>query len=1031
MQIHKLSTKLTAAFLMVGLIPFMLIGGIALINAQNALTDHTMSHLESLRDAKKMSIQQFFKTQLGNITTLATVGSVITATEMLEEAFSLKGKQTENNVIWKALSKRYTPAMHNYINTHGYKDLYIISPDGDIVYSVTGQSDLGQNVREGPLKDSPLGKCFTYTLERGAALTDFELYKPHNNNPALFAGAMVKRGDLVGGVVAVYIPIEMINTIMLERSGLGRTGATYLVGSDKLMRSDSYQDPANHSVQNSLLHPDQGRLDSEAIHLALSDQTGGKMIDDYRGVPVVCAFTPLRFENLTWALIAEIDKSEAFASVKMLRDLVGLVGFIGITAIVFVSLLISRRISLPLVKLTRATEEISRGRFEDFSDPTLMTSKDEISLLATSFNTMTGRLKRSMEALMNEIAERKHLTTILDSTTDMVSIATPDARVTYMNRAGLEMLGWGAEEAMGSQTISDAHPQWAIDIVANTGIPIAIKDNVWMGETAMLHRDGREIPVSQVIMSHKSPEGELQYLSTIVRDISDQKQAEMALRESHERFLTVLGGIEATVYVSDMETYEVLFANKNMIESFGKDMTGEICYEVFREETGPCPHCTNDQLVDGHGDPADVCVWQGKNPVTRKWYINYDRAIEWTDGRLVKLQIATDITDLKRMEAQLQQTQKFKAIGTLAGGIAHDFNNLLMGIQGRTSLMSMDLEPTHSHCEHINAIEDYIQSATELTRQLLGLARGGKYEVKPIELNTLIEHSATMFGRTKKEIQIHLKMCRPPPVVAVDQNQIEQVFLNLFVNAWQAMPDGGELYLESKQVVLDKESAGQYQLESGLYAQVTVMDTGVGMNQSTRRQVFDPFFTTKEKSRGTGLGLASAYGIVKNHDGIITVDSEVRKGTTFNIYLPLSSEKVRCEVPLEGTLIKGSETVLLVDDEEMILEVGKAMLEKLGYQVLVANGGKQALEKVQAEDGIIDLAIIDLIMPGMEGGQVFDRIREVLPRMPVMLSSGYAINGKAEKIMQRGCNGFIQKPFNISKLSKKIRQILDETKNQD
>ena len=248
-------------------------------------------------------------------------------------------------------------------------------------------------------------------------------------------------------------------------------------------------------------------------------------------------------------------------------------------------------------------------------------------------------------------------------------------------------------------------------------------------------------------------------------------------------------------------------------------------------------------------------------------------------------------TENKRLEDQLHQSQKMEAIGTLAGGIAHDFNNLLMGIQGWVSLISIDLEPSHPHTEHIKAIEDSIRGGANLTSQLLGFARGGKYEERPIDINELLLESATMFGRTKKEIHIHTKLQNQSPVVAADRSQIEQVLLNLYINAWQAMPDGGELYLETKIVTLDDAFCKPYQVKPGDYAKVSVTDTGIGMDESIRQQIFDPFFTTKDKGRGTGLGLASAYGIIKNHAGIITVYSQVGQGTTFNIYLPISRQK--------------------------------------------------------------------------------------------------------------------------------------------
>jgi two-component system cell cycle sensor histidine kinase/response regulator CckA len=265
--------------------------------------------------------------------------------------------------------------------------------------------------------------------------------------------------------------------------------------------------------------------------------------------------------------------------------------------------------------------------------------------------------------------------------------------------------------------------------------------------------------------------------------------------------------------------------------------------------------------------------------------------------------------------------------------------------------------------------------------------------------------------------------------VEADKRQIEQVLLNTYINAWQAMPDGGELYLATSSEVLDEAFCKPHQVTPGRYAKMSVTDTGVGMDEATRLRIFDPFFTTKDKGRGTGLGLASAYGIVKNHSGFITVYSEVAQGTTLNIYLPLSDKVATAEAPAEQQILKGSETVLLVDDEEMIVDVCKAMLEKLGYRVVVANGGAQAIDLIRQKGADIDLVILDLIMPGMDGGAVFERIRDIMPAVPVILSSGYAINGQATQIMQNGCNGFIQKPFNFYALSEKIRKTLDAVKN--
>ena len=279
-----------------------------------------------------------------------------------------------------------------------------------------------------------------------------------------------------------------------------------------------------------------------------------------------------------------------------------------------------------------------------------------------------------------------------------------------------------------------------------------------------------------------------------------------------------------------------------------------------------------------------------------------------------------DVSEKKRLEAQLQQAQKLKSLGTLAGGIAHDFNNLLMGIQGRTSLMALDTSSFHPHYEHLREIEKYVISAAELTKQLLGFARGGKYEVKPTDLNHLIAQNSQMFGRTKKEITIHRKYQKDLWTVEVDQGQIDQALLNIYVNAWQAMPRGGELYIQTENVTLDANFVSPHDVKPGNYVMISVTDSGIGMDESTLKRVFDPFFTTKTKERGTGLGLASAYGIIQNHDGIITVYSVEGQGASFKIYLPSSDKIVPAAPNLSRELSGGTETILIVDDEEMILK---------------------------------------------------------------------------------------------------------------
>jgi PAS domain S-box-containing protein len=387
--------------------------------------------------------------------------------------------------------------------------------------------------------------------------------------------------------------------------------------------------------------------------------------------------------------------------------------------------------------------------------------------------------------------------------------------------------------------------------------------------------------------------------------------------------------------------------------------------------------------------------------------------------------VARDISDRKHLEAQLQHAHRMEALGTLGGGIAHDFNNLLMGIQGNASLMLLDIDSTHPYYQKLKNIEQYVQNGAELTSQLLGFARGGKYEVKPTDLNILTKRSSEMFARTKKEIRIQRKYQEDIWKVEVDRGQIEQVLLNLFVNAWQAMPGGGELYIETENVILDKNNVKHYHLKPGKYVKISVSDTGVGMDEITQQKIFEPFFTTKKMGRGTGLGLASTFGIINNHGGIIRVSSRKGEGSTFDIYLPASEKEIDREKALPEKILKGKETILLVDDEEMILDVGKQILEEMGYRALTARSGEEAIRVYKEKGGRIDMMILDMIMPEMGGGEAYDRLKLIDSDIKCLLSSGYSIDGQATEILERGCDGFIQKPFDLKLLSQKIREILD------
>lgn len=812
------------------------------------------------------------------------------------------------------------------------------------------------------------------------------------------------------------------------------------------------------------------------------------------------------------------------------------------------------------------------------------------------------------EALKVRNAYTEHL---LDSTPDAIIWAEPDHRVFRVNPAFSQLFGYSPEEAYG-KNIDDliAPREWHQEAAQITG-RVSDGEKVRL-ETVRCRKDGSPVSVDLLVAPIRIRDHQVGVCASY-RDITERKKSEEALGESHRTLLTVLDSIDATIYVADMVTCEILFMNRFMKNIFGRDMVGETCWKAFRGYDAPCAHCTNNRLLDTEGNPTGVCTWEGQNPLTGRWYINYDRAVKWMDGRMVRLQVATDITDLKQAESNLRRekeylgalhetalglisrleleelletiilratnlvglpdgyiflhepdakelvlrvgsgrfkalvglrmgegeglsgevlrsgkprhvgdyatwtgrahhpgfaglhsavgiplksasrvagiiglgcftcdakigeaeisvlsrfaelasialdnafllskvkdelrqrkqvegerrslerkllhAQKMEAIGTLAAGIAHDFNNLLMGIQGNASLLLSEMSESYPHRDRVAGIEEYIRRGADLTKQLLGFARGGKYEPKPLDLNVAIEKSSALFIRAKREIALHSKYAEDLWAVEVDQGQIEQVLMNLYINAWQSMPSGGTMRVSTENVTMDEAMARSFNLPPGDYVGFTVADTGVGMDRETQERIFEPFFTTKKMGHGTGLGLASVYGIVKNHGGSIDVQSRKGEGTAFTVYLPASKLEASPTEDPQPRALQGSGTILLIDDEEMILHVGKQMLEKIGYRVMTASNGKEAVELFRSSSDRVDLVLLDMVMPEMNGAEVFERLRKINPEIKVLLCSGYSLDGKAGELLKEGCCGFIQKPYTMNKLSQKLRSAMAE-----
>lgn len=481
------------------------------------------------------------------------------------------------------------------------------------------------------------------------------------------------------------------------------------------------------------------------------------------------------------------------------------------------------------------------------------------------------------------------LETILNSFPDVIGVQDLHHNIHHVNRAGCEFFGVTRDEAKGKKCFELMGQSAPCESCAAAEV-------YWTKQTARIEKylADRDLWIDTRAYPVFDEDGRLIRVVEHIRDISNEKNAETALKKSHERFLTVLDAIDVHVCVTDLETHDILFVNQKMRTDFKAETADKKCFAVFRREDAPCRDCNNKKLVEqSKKSPAEPFEWESFNPVTRKHYLHYGRVIKWINGQLVRLKISTDVSRLKEyerewriMQNQLLHSRKMEAVGTLAGGIAHEFNNLMMVIQGRTSLMMMNVDASHPHFEHLKGIESCLDNAKDLTKQLLGVYRGGKYTVQSTRLNDIVDQCAQIFGGIRKKIRIRKKYEKNLWESPVDRKQIRQVILNLYVNSWQAMPDGGELSITTENVLPDEKFCTSHNIRSGPFVKCSVEDNGIGMDPATLARIFDPFFTTKGLGRGTGLGLASVYGIIRSHHGTITVESDVGSGTIFSIFLP-------------------------------------------------------------------------------------------------------------------------------------------------
>jgi len=518
----------------------------------------------------------------------------------------------------------------------------------------------------------------------------------------------------------------------------------------------------------------------------------------------------------------------------------------------------------------------------------------------------------------------------------------------------------------------------------------------------------------------------------IVRDVTERKKAEQSLQESEERYRSIFNHSNDGIFIIKPDQDRIVYTNPKVGDLLGyspKELLSLPISAVHPDEMDKLMDFTQSVFNEGSGwtDELTCLTKQGT-----KLNVEISASLVRLEGENHIIVQVRDVTYRKqaedeknRLEEQFFQSQKMESLGRLAGGVAHDFNNILTIIMGWAEMLHMKYKvPSTIEGQAAESILRGSHRAANLIKQLLGFARGGKYNPQPLDIKDAIKEAMAVSEKIfEKTVKVIFDFEEPTDVIEADRNQIEQVLTNLIVNASDAMPTGGELHFKTENVWLSEEYVKQHiQFALGHYLKLSITDSGIGMSQEIQEHMFEPFFTTKAQEKGTGLGLATVYGIIKNHGGQIQCYSAPGEGTTFTIYLPATEKQVIADKNEKGDLSPGTATILIIDDEKMVRVVAQKQLEQLGYRVLSAADGLKAVDIYKKKQKEIDLVLLDMIMPNMAGRETYRELKEINPDIKVIVVSGFSITGKVTEILEEGALGFVHKPFSLSELSSVIAE---------
>jgi len=619
-----------------------------------------------------------------------------------------------------------------------------------------------------------------------------------------------------------------------------------------------------------------------------------------------------------------------------------------------------------------------------------------------------------------------------------MGMADLDGHIVYVNSTLARMLGEKSpDDCLGKHFPTAYYSSMMTRKLQNEVMPALMRDGNWHGELELLTTDRRCVPTDENYFVIRDENGSPCYLADILTDITERKQAEEALRESEERYRLLVQHAPAGIYEFDMKTMKFISVNDVMCEYTGYTRDEFLAldpWELIADESKETRDGLLEEVFSGNPNPTPVeYKIKGKN--NREFWVLVHSRFSFENGVPKKATaVVHDLTTIRRaqeekkqLEAQLQQTQRMEAIGTLAGGIAHDFNNILSAIIGFTEISIGELERGSWLFNNLQKVLDAGDRAKDLVSQILAFSRQSDYKPKPVHVKLITNEALRLLRATlPTTIEIHQRLESNSAVMA-DPTQIHQIIMNLCTNAGSAMQEkGGKLDVSLIDVDLDSEFVDQYpDMNPGPYIELAVSDTGHGISPEIMERIFDPFFTTKEKGEGTGMGLSVVHGIINSFGGTITVDSEPRKGTTFNLYIPAIESETVLEPESPVPLPVGTERILFVDDEEFQVDLGEQMLKSLGYKVVTRTSSLEALELFRTKPNDFDLVITDITMPNMTGDKLAGELLRIRSDIPIILCTGFSAMIDEGKAKAMGIRAFIFKPILKREIAEAIRKVLD------